>query len=100
MGGKHSKFFQRSGNPSPKGLGIQTALERQQSKTLRAQKKKWSKDLVSCSKEIMLDEKRVNRIGWNTKEMRMKRITLFFFFLGRKQGLDTSKFTGAALFSL
>lgn len=50
--------------------------------------------------------KRVKRIRWNTKEMRMKIITfqyLFFFlslFLASKQGLDTDIFKAAALFSL
>lgn len=54
--------LQRSGNHSPKHLGIQTALERQQSKT---QHNKCSKDVLRCYIEIKLDEKRVSGIRQN-----------------------------------
>lgn len=75
-----SRGLQGSGNTFPKDWGIQAALERQQSKAPRAWKKKWSEDIFDCSTEIMLDEKRVNRIRRNTKEMRIKTITLKYFF--------------------
>lgn len=73
-----SRGLQRSENPYPKDLGIETALQRQQSKTLRAQKKK-----LRCIWLLHRDYaswKRVHRIRRNTKEMTMKRITLQFFF--------------------
>lgn len=97
-----SRGLQRSENPYPKDLGIETALERQHSKTLRAQKKKLR--YIWLLHRNYARWKRVHRIRRNTKEMRMKRITLqsFFFllFLATKQGVNTGNFTGAALFSL
>lgn len=65
--------LQRSENPYSKDLGM-LPLERQQSKTLRAQKKetKQSEDVFTCSTETMLDENKAYGIKQKTKEMRMK----------------------------